>query len=135
MQKWKSLWGVRTWIGCLAAVVTILALNACGALLMTRGTIPETPLWVYGAYGLGALIGNLIAARGGDGALLRAAVMAAVLFALACLCGAGVYGGITLRQHGGAIAAALLCGGMCGALLAGVTAGKGRGAGMRKKRR
>lgn len=130
MSAIKQLLGKKTWIGALTALIISLAMDGGGALLMSRGMIPEMPAWVYGAYAIGAFIGVRIAVRGENGTLLRGLIIWLAVSAAVCIVGIAVYGGITFRGHAIGVLAGLLSGSLCGGLL---SSGKSKHGKHRKK--
>lgn len=111
------------WTGLLAVFAVSLAVNALCSLLLIKGTIPETSVnaCVYAAWGVGGLVGAMVAAGGEQRTLIRGSVLAAVSFGLAWLLGFLIFGSASFGGCGWGVLAAI-----CGGCIAGSCMGAGK---------
>lgn len=109
-------YGKKTWLGLGFALALAAALNALGALLLTRGMVPMTAarLWVLGSWAVGSFLGTRAAVRAGSGSLPIAAAVGAGLYGIVWAIGlatwrtAAFHWDVTAAILGGALLAGLL---------------------------
>lgn len=115
----QSLLGKRTWLGLLAAVVSILVTTAVAALLITKGLIREdqVSLCVCICYAVSVLAGSFVAAFRRDSTLLRTMMVAVLLLALAWLTSLVSDGQVTFDKNALIISLTVLGTGVLAGLL------------------
>lgn len=123
MSKIRNLLNRKMWTGLVAVFAVSLAVNALCSLLLIKGALPETSVnaCVYAAWGVGGLVGTILAATGEQGTLIRGSVLAAVSFGLAWLLGFLIFGSVSFGGYGWGVLAAI-----CGGCIIGSCMGSGK---------
>lgn len=119
MPVFKDMLTRRFWLSVAVALLASAAVNALGALVISKGLLPYemAQRWTWAAWAIGAFAGGRFAVKGKDATLVRALLTLAVTWVLVLLAGLVISGSDTLRSGwlgaviasvAGALAAGLL---------------------------
>lgn len=128
MSKIQKLLGKRTWIGLTAIFLISLIVNAVCSILLVKGVLAESAAdhCVYVAWGIGGVIGSLVASKGKNGALLRGVLMAVIAFGLTWLLGFLIFGSVSFGGYALGTAISLTAGCILGSFFPGKNSRKRR---------
>ena len=121
MSKLRSLLGKKMWLGVFSVFLISLAVDALCSLLLIRGILPDTSVntCVYIAWGMGGLIGSIVAVNREEGTLLRGCLLSVITFSLMWLLGFLIFGSISFGGFAAGVAVALFVGCVLGSFLGG----------------
>ena len=119
MPVFKDMLKGRFWLSVAITLLVSAAVNALGALLISKGLLPYeiARRWTWAAWAVGAFVGGRYAVKGKDATLVRSLLTLAVAWILVLLAGLAVPGsdtiaagwlGALIASAVGAIAAGLL---------------------------
>ena len=119
MPAFKDMLTRRFWLSVAVTLLVSAAVNALGALLISKGLLPYEMArrWTWAAWAVGAFVGGRYAVKGKDATLIRSLLTLAVAWVLVLLAGLAVPGsdaiadgwlGALIASVVGALAAGLL---------------------------
>lgn len=134
MPVFKDVFQMKFGVSVLLVLLTCLAVGAVGAGLIAWGITPIESLRVWGcaAWGLGSFVGARHFAKGKDGVLLRAVLVAAAAYGVICLAGLAFKGNVELASNWVVFGGSALAGSVLAAMIRpkkrkrGKVGGKGR---------
>ena len=109
--------GRRTWLGLAVSLLIWAGMGLLGAGLMLKGLVPEmTGEWLAVSWAAASFTGGLVALKGKQKRLLRAAMQSVLLYSLLWAMAFSIQTELSFGVHGVQITAAVFGGGLAAAL-------------------
>lgn len=138
MSKIRDLFNRKMWVGLFWVFAASLAVNALCSMLLIKGVVPESSVnaCVYVAWGIGGLVGAVVAVTGEQRRMIRGGVLAGVSFGLTWLLGFLIFGSVNFGSYAWGVLASIYGGCIVGSFVNGGRKNKlRRTSGKRKKYR